>query len=411
MDVCPTPFLLFGHKAYNCDGTVIISASHNPPEFNGMKCLAPWGTFLSREELEEINQFFYEIEPKHFVQWKEVGTISKRTDIYDLYFNAMQPFINREIFDQARENPLKVVMDPGAGAGTKITSRLLSDFGMDVNEINTEKIEPYRYPREFEPIRANLTALSEAVVDSGAAVGFAHDCDADRLGLIGETGEIYSEDVILALLVNYLIKEELRKEPALQRVPVIVTNCASSLMLDDLAEQYNGKIFHTPVGERYLAEKMMLLMKDPEFENNFIFGGEGSCGGVMIPTFNNTRDGMFAAVKLCEMIIESKMKLSELVAELPKYYSIRRKINLDKTNALDLMQRLSESLQSEGIDYESIDNDIKVNGNKEWTLVHPSNTEPIIRIITEAPTEERANELLIAMDGHLARLRETEESN
>ncbi len=223
MDVCPTPFLLFGHRAYQCDGTVIISASHNPPEFNGMKCLAPSGTFLSREELDEINQYFYEIAPKHFVPWNQVGEITHRTDIYDLYLTAMQPFVNGALFNENCGNPIKVVIDPGAGAGTGITSKLLAEFGMDVIEVNSEKLGPFQFPREFEPIRANLTALSEKVVETGAAVGFAHDCDADRLGLIGETGEIYSEDTILALLINQILQEERSKDLADQRTPYVVT--------------------------------------------------------------------------------------------------------------------------------------------------------------------------------------------
>ena len=108
---------------------------------------------------------------KHFVPSKSVGEITHRTDIYDLYLTAMQPFVNGALFNENRGNPIKVVIDPGAGAGTGITSKLLAEFGMDVIEVNSEKLGPFQFPREFEPIRANLTALSEKVVETGVQWG------------------------------------------------------------------------------------------------------------------------------------------------------------------------------------------------------------------------------------------------
>lgn len=404
MDVCPTPYLLFGHKYYHCDGTVIISASHNPPEYNGMKCLAPSGTFLSRGELDEINQYFYAIEPKNYVPWKQLGDIIKKTDLASAYISAMKGFLNLDLFKKNESKSLKVIVDPGAGAGSGITANILKDLGVDTIEINANKLGPYQFPREFEPIKAHLTELSQKLQEIHADVGFAHDCDADRLGLIGETGEIYPEDTILALIVNYMLKQEQEKPQDQQRKPLLVTNCASSLVLDDLAAKFGGSIIKTPVGERYLAEKMTLLLKDPKLNDQFIFGGEGSCGGVMLPKFNNTRDGMFAAVKIVEMLLDTKKKLSELVAELPHYVSLRKKISLQKTGALELMQKLKNNLKAKQIPFEEIDFDVKVLGQKEWTLVHPSNTEPIIRIITEAPTEKRAQELLDSMDTLLSQL-------
>ena len=398
VDVCSTPALLYGHKYFQCDGTVIISASHNPPIYNGMKCLAPTGTFLSKEELSEINTFFTLEKPVSYVEWNKVISIETRSDLTRIYLDAMKEFLDLNTFQSQKKQPLRVVVDPGAGAGSGLTATFLHELGCEVLEINAKLKPDGTFPREFEPIKPHLLDLGQKIAEFKADVGFAHDCDADRVGLIGETGEIYPEDVILALIVNYTLNKAKQKQKIPPSQIHMVTNCASSLMLDDLAEKFQVKLNKTPVGERYLAEKMNLLLKDKDPNQNLIFGGEGSCGGFMLPAFNNTRDGIFAAVNICAILIETSKKISELVAELPHYVSLRKKIQLAKVSANSIMENLRTHLKKNKIDFETIDNDAKIMGDYEWTLVHPSNTEPIIRIITEAKTEQRARELLDEMD-------------
>jgi phosphomannomutase len=398
VDVCSTPALLYGHKFFQCDGTVIISASHNPPIYNGMKCLAPSGTFLSKEELNEINIFLTLEKPVIYVKWNEVLPIETRSDLTRIYLDAMKQFLDLKTFASQKSQPLRVVVDPGAGAGSGLTAPFLQELGCKVLEINAKLNPDGTFPREFEPIKPYLFALSQKISEFKAHVGFAHDCDADRVGLIGETGEIYPEDVILALIVNYTLNKAKVKQAIPPSNIKMVTNCASSLMLDDLAESYGVELIKTPVGERYLAERMNVLITDKDPSQNLIFGGEGSCGGFMLPAFNNTRDGIFAAVNICAILIETGKKISELVAELPHYVSLRKKIQLKSSLADDIMNKLRIHLKGKNVSFETIDNDVKINGEHEWTLVHPSNTEPIIRIITEAKIEQRAKQLLNEMD-------------
>jgi phosphomannomutase / phosphoglucomutase len=399
-DVCPTPALLFGHKFYECDGTVIISASHNPPQYNGMKCLAPSGTFLSREELEEINQYFHGHQSNHYVDWVDYTQIKQIPELVKIYVSEMKKNVDLTLFSNQKEKKLKIVVDAGAGAGSGITSAILSNLNCDVVEINDKLNADGTYPRDFEPIIAHLQDLSKKIIEIGADIGFAHDCDADRIGLINEKGEIYPEDIILGIIVNHILKDATDKDRKGVKYQDIfmITNCASSLIFDDLTDKYGGQTIHTPVGERYLAEKMFQLMDEDKDHKNLIFGGEGSCGGFMLPTFNNTRDGMFAAVKIAEIMLKTNKKISELADELPTYVSVRKKVALESQAALDIMQKLKEYHQTQEIGFESIDNDIKINGDHEWTLVHPSNTEPIIRIITEATTRDKATKLLDEMD-------------
>ncbi len=386
-DVSPTPFLMHGHCEHECDGTVILSASHNPPKYNGMKCLAPSGTFLSNSELDEINYWFIE-NPIPYPSWVQMGSI-KPVTLKPSYFTHMKTFLDWDFVQKANEKkPLKVIFDPGAGAGTHVTDEFLREAGCDVYSIN-ETLVDEKFPRSFEPIIEHLGELAEVLEKKQADVGFAHDCDADRIALIDEQGRVLPEDIILAIIVNHILKTSAAKYEKI----TLVTNVASTLVLEKLAESYAAKVLRTPVGERYLACAMTDLISQ-DSEGHLIFGGEGSCGGVMLPEFNNARDGIFAALKIVEIMLKTQKSISELREELPTFYSVRKKVPLPSPDVESLMQALKDSLHGKGITFEEVDRDIRVSLTDEWVLIHPSNTEPIIRIITESSSAARSEELL-----------------
>ncbi|MFX0077254.1 MAG: hypothetical protein ACFE96_17560, partial [Candidatus Hermodarchaeota archaeon] len=213
-------------------------------------------------------------------------------------------------------------------------------------------------------------------------VGFAHDSDADRLAIIGEDGMCYSEDVGLALIMESHLQDHSQKEH------VFVTNLASSLMFEVIAEKYDAEIVRTPVGEIFLIEEMNEVLKTSTFEGDQVFGGEGSCGGVIFPSFNNTRDGIFAAVKIIEILAKSGEKISKLVSKLPKFYSYRETISVENLNVSNLIEEIKIALIDEGENVIQINNDLRFGESKEWfILIHPSNTEPIVRVISEAKSD------------------------
>jgi len=257
----------------------------------------------------------------------------------------------------------------------------------------------------FEPTINHLSKLERTIQELGCDVAFAHDFDADRVTLIGEKGQVYREDVIVALLWKHILE---RAQQQNKKTIKTVTNCASSLMLDDLAKEYGATIKHTPVGERNLAVAMNNLKeetsKNSAKDDPLIFGGEGSCGGFMYPNFNNTRDGIFAAVLICETLLKTRKTVSELVAEIPTYESTRKNIHLEGKSPKLIIDKLKEDLEQKGTAYDTIDKDVKVFGQNEWTLVHPSNTEPIMRIIAEAKTTKRTEELVKSMHEKLMKL-------
>ncbi len=255
--------------------------------------------------------------------------------------------------------------------------------------VNNNLLVKDTFPRGIEPIEKNLRDLIMEVWQRKFDIGFAHDSDADRLAIVGDDGVCYPEDIGLALITDYYLK----KYYNLGRDVIFVTNVASSLRFEALAEKYSAKVIRTPIGESFLTAKMDDLVgeesNDPE--NRLVFGGEGSCGGVMFPYFNKTRDGVFAAAKIIEILVETGKKISDLVSLLPRYFSHRKSINIKNKDIKLIIELVKKELSDEGEFVKQIDLDLRFGKENEWfVLIHPSNTEPIIRVISEAKRESLA---------------------
>ncbi len=384
LGVCPTPAIIFTTRIFNATGAIIISGSHNPPEWNAIKCLDPEHTFLSNEELEKVACYMSGSTQPRFPSWQALGRVEGHNPI-PAYFKAIKTAVNPDLIAKVQPS---VIIDTGAGAGRGVTAKLLESLGCRVKAINNDLLPGPQFPRNIEPIASNLGDLSKSLREGAADVGFAHDCDADRVALVSEKGEVYPEDIILALIV----RDTLENLQVQKRRGIIVTNVASSLMFDELARQFNGKIIRTPVGERYLASKMLEILPTlPPSEE--VFGGEGSCGGFMLPKVNNTRDGILAAAEVVDILARRKKKISELVAELPHFDTTRETLACPIEVSYRTMNALKKNLSQDGVKFTEIDRDVRIAGSNEWILIHPSNTEPIIRVITEAKTIERARVL------------------
>ncbi len=388
LGICPTPIIFFAKNRLNIPGGIIISGSHNPPEWNGVKLFST-KTFLNRYEVEELSTILNTIKLDQYPPNMEgFSLIYEKLNVSNDYIQALYNNINLKKIKE--QNKLKVVIDTGAGAGKYATPEILKGMGCEVNVINNDLDENNNFPREIEPVKKNLNDLVSTVLDGSYDVGFAHDCDADRLAIVGNDGTCYPEDVGLALIADFYLKKTCQDK----KKTVFVTNLASSLVFDALAEKYNAQVIRTPVGEYHLAEMMNNLI-EKEKASSLIFGGEGSCGGVMLPHFNNTRDGIFAAAKLVEILVETNEKVSFLVSRLPKYFSFREYIRINVQNTEKIIENLKEKLISEGENVSQIDMDLRFGQGKDWfVLIHPSNTEPIFRVIVEAKTESVAKKYL-----------------
>ncbi len=389
LGICPTPIIIYMKNKLHALGGIIVSGSHNPPEWNGIKLLSK-KTFLNNSEVNEISKILQKNIIDHYFQ-KEPSQpqITEKLTAIDEYIQGLKTMLNFERIKS--KNSLKVALDTGAGAGKNATPRILKEIGCNIKLINND-FKNNKFPREIEPIEKNLKDLINLVVDEGYNIGFAHDCDADRIAIIGDDGTCYPEDIGLAIISDFIFKQYSQTNKKV----VFVTNLASSLAFEALAEKYNIQVIRTPVGERFLAEKMENLLKK-EHSSSIVFGGEGSCGGVMIPQFNNTRDGIFAASKIVEILVETNKKISSLVSKLPKYYAFREYIKTKGKNLDKLISQLKTDLISNGETVNQIDQDLRFGQGKDWfALIHPSNTEPIIRVISEASNESFAKKKLIS---------------
>ncbi|GAB4308813.1 MAG: phosphoglucosamine mutase [Promethearchaeota archaeon] len=392
--VCPTPTIVHALRADKFDGGVIVSGSHNPPQWNGLKCLGPDHTFLGEPDLELLAGIFKRPDAWASPRWDRWGTVRW----YD-----PKPRYEEEVLGQVNRGAiisrgLKVVVDPGGGAGAGVTDRLLERAGAKLVTVNAEKLDDHRFPRPLEPVGDALDDLRRAVLDADAHVGFAHDCDADRVATVDEKGTVHPEDVGLALIVA----DRLATLASRGKRAVVVTNVASSMVFDLLAERHGAKVVRTPVGERHLATKMDELLRGspPDLE---VFGGEGSCGGVMIPAVNNARDGILAALLLVDLLARRNSPISRLVEELPRLYSTRATVAAPPHVGRSKVDELGKQLEREGKQVVRIDHDVKWVTKNEWVLLHPSNTEPIVRVIAEARTKERAAELCSEFTSRLER--------
>jgi len=388
LGVCPTPIIIYMKNKLQISGGIIISGSHNPPEWNGIKILST-KTFLNNFEVKEISKLLYNPHLDHYFQnVSQQPKITEKLDATDEYIQGLREVIN---FERIRsKNNLKIALDTGAGAGKVATPKILKILGCKVKLINNN-FKNDKFPREIEPIEKNLKDLIKQVVDGRYDIGFAHDCDADRIAIIGDDGTCYPEDIGLAVIGDYIFKQYNHPDKNV----FFVTNLASSLMFEAIAEKYNVKVIRTPVGEQFLAEKMENLLKK-EDSLSIVFGGEGSCGGVMVPQFNNTRDGIFAAAKIVEILVETNEKISNLVSNFPKFYAFRENVNIKGKHLEKLVNQLKIDLISDGENVNQIDMDLRFGQGKDWfVLIHPSNTEPIIRVISEANDEKIAKNKLI----------------
>ncbi len=366
----PTPALQFLTKTWQMDGGIMITASHNPPEYNGMKVIDRDGIEIPREKEAKIEKIFFE--KKHrLTEWHDVGKrVSKSTGIEE-YKDSIKKHIDQE---RVKKAGLKLVVDPANGVGGLVTPYLLNELGCKVLTINSniDGNFPGRLP---EPTLKNIERLCEVVKASDADLGIALDGDADRAIFVDETGQGHWGDRSFALVIrHYLLKNPGES---------IVTPVSSSKMIEETAEQYGGKVKWTKVGSIGVSREMQKLKAN--------LGGEEN-GGIFYGPHQPVRDGCMSTALVIDMIAQEATKFSKLVSDLPSYSIIKDKIPCPEALKVKVLEVLREREGGEKID---LLDGIKIwFSDGSWVLIRPSGTEPIYRIFAEADNEKNANELV-----------------
>ena len=357
----PTPLVGYATEKLNADAGIMLTASHNPSPYNGIKLWNKNGmayTSAQESEIEEI----YSNRDYISVTWDKIGKLSENEEIKGQYIDDLVDMVNIK-------PGLKVVVDCASGAGSEISPLVFRKAGSEVTTLNSQP-DGFFPGRNPEPIAENLQTLMKTVVAIGADLGIAHDGDADRMITVDETGEISPFDSLLAL-----ISKEFDGD--------IVTTVDAGLCMD---ESVNGKVYRTPVGDVNVAE--VIIEKDASF------GGEPS-GTWLHPDFCMCPDGILSGLRMAELV-SNKGKLSELLAEIPSYPNIREKITCSKEAKVKVMENMQDLLE------EAFDDIAEVNSldgvrltfaDDSWVLVRPSGTEDYIRITLESRDADRAEEI------------------
>ncbi|USH00886.1 phosphoglucosamine mutase [Thermococcus argininiproducens] len=367
--IAPTPAIQFACKYFKVDGGAVITASHNPPEYNGIKLLEPNGLGLKKERESIVEELFFN-EEFHKAKWHEIGQLLER-DIIRPYIDAIKSKVDIEVIKKRR--PF-VVVDTSNGAGSLVLPYLLRELGCKVVSVNAQP-DGHFPARNPEPNEENLQGFMKIVKALGADFGVAQDGDADRSVFIDENGNFVQGDKTFALVVKDMLEEN--------KGGLVVTTIATSHIIDELAKMYNGKVIKTKVGDLIVSRTLL--------EHNGLVGGEEN-GGVIFPDHVLGRDGAMTVAKIVEIFAKSGKKFSELIGTLPKFYQLKTKKHVEGDRKI-IVAKVAEFAKKEGLTIDTTDG-TKILFKDGWVLVRASGTEPIIRIFAEAKSEEKVREYL-----------------
>ncbi len=370
LGIVPTPTVQVMVEHLGAAGGIVVSASHNPIEWNAFKLIGKTGTFLGQKE---IGNFFALMEREHrSVKWNSTGRIVSRTDAAKIHIERALKPVNAESI--ARRH-FRVALDSVNGAGSIITQDLLSRLGCEIIPVHCEITGTF--PRGAEPLAENLADLCAIVKESAADIGFAQDPDADRLAIVDERGIPIGEEYTLALVAEHLLS----KKPGR-----VVVNLSTTRAIEDIAKRYGSPFTRTRVGEINVVERMRKL--------GARIGGEGN-GGVIAPDVHLGRDSLAGISYVLEMMAERGRKVSSIVEDLPHYSMKKGKVVLqpgaDTGSILSGIRKMFMKERISDIDGLRIDfvKDGPFRGG--WVHLRSSNTEPIFRIIAEGRDENHAD--------------------
>ena len=377
LGVVPTPTVQIAVEQLRAAGGISITASHNPIEWNGLKFLSHTGMFLNSEENSRLLVIAAR-KTLSFASWEKIGKHTADESFVQKHIDMVTrlPYMNVE---KIRERKFVVVVDCINAAGGVIVPRLLRELGCDIIEMNCDVGGVFA--RTPEPVPENLGDLCKRVREERADLGIAVDPDGDRLVLITDRGQPFGEEYTVTSVVRFILEKESFAHHGSPLTTVV--NLSTTRAVDDVAKQFRAKVFRTPVGEINVARRMK--------EVGAAIGGEGS-GGVILPAAHFGRDAMVGIGLILQQLAESGGTLTELKTSLPHYSIAKSKVKITDENPDDIIARVQKRHALSGTI--NTDDGLRLDFADSWVHLRKSNTEPIIRIIAEAPTLTVAQQLL-----------------
>ena len=379
LGMVPTPTVQLAVEHHQAGAGLILTASHNPIEWNALKFVGPDGIFLDAEAGEAVRDLA-ERGPAR-ANWAEIGQVHQDGDAISRHLDAILALPMIDV-PAIRKRHFKVALDCVRGAGATAMLPLLERLHCEVHGINLET--DGIFPRAPEPVPENLGELSRLVKESGAVVGLAIDPDVDRLALVDETGHPIGEDYTLAFAVAAVLDGHRNEGTA----PTVVVNLSTSLVVEDAARSRGARFVRAPVGEANVARAIR--------DEGALIGGEGN-GGVMLPALHIGRDAPLGVALILHLLAASGVRLSRLVSAAPRYTIVKAK-GPRGPELRPLYDRLRQRFPDAVVDERD---GLRLSWQDRWLHVRPSGTEPIVRLIAEAPTAADAEALVSTGREHL----------
>ena len=377
--VVPTPSLQYFVKNNPAiDAGIIITASHNPREYNGIKIIAGDGTEFPRESEKRVEEI---LNSESFIsaEWSRTGGIRYESGCNENYLTGIMNLIDKSAIEKRQ---FRVVTDTGCGAGSLTLPELMTRLGCKVLALGAQPdgTFPWRNPEPLPDALKEMSALIKNPPAEKFDLGIAQDGDADRAVFMDENGDFIDEEVMLAAIEKYILQTEKGS---------VVTTVATSGRFSDVAKEAGVTIYYTPVGSIDVGRKMA--------EIGAVYGGEGN-GGMIFAKHQICRDGAMAAAVVLEMLAKTGMKASDLKKTVPAYFNEKIKIHLPDVDLKKKMAEISKKIKTDKkkIGYESLEttDGLKLWFKSGWILIRPSGTEPMIRVVAEAKTKENAKKYL-----------------
>lgn len=369
LDVVPTPVLAFLTRMLNADVGVMITASHNPPEYNGMKIFDADGLAYDEENQNKIEKIV-DREFYSSTEWRNIGEALSR-DESSLYVKMITKTVKLS-------KEWHLVVDPGCGATYSLAPAIFKKLGCNLLAVNAQS-DGFFPARSSEPNPDSLKPLARIVKEFGADVGIAYDGDGDRVAFIDENGNFADFDRSLAAYATYAVKKK--------KGGTVVTNIEASMCVEKMVETHGGKVVRTKVGDVYVSEAIR--------RHRAAFGGE-PCGAWIHPQFHYCPDGMLSSMLLLKALEEEGKKLSEFIAETPQYATVRKNIRCGNEIKHLVVEKTGEDLKVAFPSYKgsSTVDGVRLSLRSGWILVRASGTEPAIRLTAEGETLRTARDII-----------------
>lgn len=368
--IVPTPTVAMGVLRHNAAGGIVISASHNPAQWNALKLLNTKSEFLDASEGEKVMEIVNSAEGPAYVGYDKIGSVTVDNTLFDWHIDKVLelPYIDADVIRKAN---FRVAVDAVNGAGSVVIPALLTRLGVET--IDTIHCTPNGlFPHNPEPLPEHLGDICDLVKEKKSDLGVVVDPDADRLALVDENGELIGEEYTLAAAVDF----HLEKNPG-----DIVVNLSSSRISEDIAKKYGVTCHRSAVGEINVVKKMQ--------EVGAVISGEGN-GGVINPDLHAGRDALVGVAMVLQMLSERNISLGAYRKSLPNYHILKTKVELGSVNADEVLSRVTELYKDEKVT--TIDG-VKIDFDSGWVHLRKSNTEPIIRVYSEAESAQEAKSI------------------